>query len=464
MKIVVRSSKDRSAVIYAIEKFFGGDPAIDVITLGGARKCDEILDRVKDVASKDDIYIVLLGRESSECRDLLLNELDYNIYVHFVPRQKVRNLRLEHLAWEIVKAKSLVRLTIGWLPKEHSYVFYKRRGSEELHIPPDPGYDAFLLLGKGLELLNQLLKIPCTLPLLIRGYGGEHRVFCGCLEVGKILIPDSFTDIAIEKHMLVHEVTPSLDKTLKANLELTKLVIERASNILNKFFDGCNTVVVPLSGGKDSTLCLVVAVKTFGSEKVRAVYVDTGLEFPQTREYVETICSKLGVELTVLRAPLREEVVRRQELPTHGNRWCTQIKIGVLEKYIQSINGRKLVVVGDRDAESRSRSWRATVRVQNDVVYVAPIKPWSTAQVQVSLLNLSIPMNPLYELGFYRIGCYICPSLRSWEYRVILFHSNYFQQILADSLFTKFIEMKRREAKMSIESLSSYIADNNHFR
>jgi len=52
---------------------------------------------------------------------------------------------------------------------------------------------------------------------------------------------------------------------------------------------------------------------------------------------------------------------------------------------------------------------------------VAPIKMWNVTHTQLYPLQNNIPLNPLYELGFYRLGCYICPALRSWEIMIMKF-------------------------------------------
>ncbi|MFP3757983.1 phosphoadenosine phosphosulfate reductase family protein, partial [Cupriavidus sp. SIMBA_020] len=43
--------------------------------------------------------------------------------------------------------------------------------------------------------------------------------------------------------------------------------------------------VVSLSGGKDSTATLLVALEQHGAENVRAVFADTGNEHEETYEY-----------------------------------------------------------------------------------------------------------------------------------------------------------------------------------
>ena len=441
--IIVRSSKDKSAVEYALLKFYGNDPAMQVETLGGARKCDDILKSVLDIVRDDDVYLLLLGRESEECAKTIAREAPPNLYVHVVPRKKVRNLRIEHLAWEIAKAKALIRSRISWLSQRSAYALFNSSSGHDLGIEPDPAIDTFFLISEGSKHLFKVSGVRCSLPLLSRGYGGEHDVYCGPKRVCRIKIPDEFAEISVEKLDEVCE-QPSIESTLEVNAKIVDIVIERGARIMRAFSEGFNNIVVPLSGGKDSALCLYIATRVFEPHRIMAVYVDTGVEFPQTREYVEKLASNLGVNLVKIRAPIREEIIRRGEYPTHASRWCTEIKVSTLEKFVRSLKGRTLVVIGDRDAESRSRSWRPTVRDANGVRYVAPIKPWSTAHVQITLLKLGIGMNPLYELGFYRIGCYVCPSLRSWELGIIESRSDEFRDVLLDDLFKGFERAKRR--------------------
>ncbi|NPA97180.1 MAG: phosphoadenosine phosphosulfate reductase family protein [Crenarchaeota archaeon] len=443
--ILVRSRKDRDAVAYAIDRFYGGDPAIRIATLGGVRKCDEIAYRASEEAkSVSDAYIMLLGKESADCLPLLETELPPNVFVHIVPRKKVRNLRIEHLAWEIARAKSLIRTTVFWVQHATGYAFYRYSRGVSLGIEPDPAYDTFLVMDRGAELLSSISRVSCRLPLLVRMYGGEHLVYCCHRPICRITIPDELAPIRSEPLEPHHRCSPSLNATLDINLEISRLVVDRGASIVRKFTEGFSKVVVPFSGGKDSTLALYIATRAIDPSKVTAVYVDTGVEFPLNREYVEKIASELGVELVKLRAPVRDEIIRRGELPSHRCRWCTELKVAALERYVRSLGDRIAVIVGDRDSESRSRSWRPSVRDSEGVRYIAPIKPWSTAQIQATLINVGIEPNPLYLLGFYRVGCYVCPSLRAWELEVIHRNPRFFRDVLLDDLFKRFEQLKAK--------------------
>lgn len=63
-----------------------------------------------------------------------------------------------------------------------------------------------------------------------------------------------------------------------------RLTQNRIREWVNEF--GTDGVYVSFSGGKDSTVLLDIVRKLYPT--VRAVFVDTGLEFPEIREFVKT--------------------------------------------------------------------------------------------------------------------------------------------------------------------------------
>ncbi len=199
-------------------------------------------------------------------------------------------------------------------------------------------------------------------------------------------------------------------------------------------------MIVPWSGGRDSTATLILASKVF-KKKLYAVYVDMELEFTPVREYIERVSRTLGVETLTTRVALGEEV-RRRGFPEHKDRWCTKLKINALHQKIEEVaEGKTLIVIGDRDAESSLQSKRPPIRPDGEYMQVAPIKNWSASQTQVYILQNGIPLNPMYSYGFYRLGCWVCPSLRSWE-RLIM--KTYKEEILKDAdqeLLGRFLEL-----------------------
>ncbi|RLE80629.1 MAG: hypothetical protein DRJ52_05955 [Thermoprotei archaeon] len=160
---------------------------------------------------------------------------------------------------------------------------------------------------------------------------------------------------------------------------------------------------------------------------------------------METVSRKLGVRLEVAEAHV-DSALEEKGLPTNENRWCTRMKIEALYRKIREASrGRTLIVVGDRDAESELRSKRPFVRTHEEFTQVAPLKLWSGSHVQLYLLKNNIPLNPLYLEGFYRLGCFICPALRSWEIMIL---KNNLKLIPGDqlNLFKSFLRCKGERA------------------
>ncbi len=182
---------------------------------------------------------------------------------------------------------------------------------------------------------------------------------------------------------------------------------------------GGGRVYVSYSGGADSTAALLVAVEALGAGRVTAVYVDTGIEFPETRRYAERIASRLGVDLVVVEAgdTYWRELPRRGP-PSRERRWCTALlKIEPLRRFYAKIRPR-LIVEGVRGLESQARLTLGAVSsspVAPTARRVFPIYEWSRFEVQLYLVWKGVEPNPLYDEGLTRIGCIVCPAMHMYE-------------------------------------------------
>jgi len=125
-----------------------------------------------------------------------------------------------------------------------------------------------------------------------------------------------------------------------------------------------------------------LSLKALG-RKVIPVFVDAGLEFKETLEYVDDLACQLGVSLLKLKAPIKKAAESGRELPTNKNRWCTHLKVKATQDYIRQLSktGRVLMVAEDREAESPSRLSRPATIEHEDYVEVAPIKLWTAMHV-----------------------------------------------------------------------------------
>ncbi len=446
--VVVRAKKDRDSLSHVLEHYYRSwNSLITIITLGGTRDSERAAEQIRDLARENpySYIIVLVGREDyRDLRPLKLLEHSANVAIHAVRTAHIRNMRPLEVAVNLEKAKARLRLRLTWFSKLGSYelgcsIF---RSGLSIEVPPHPLYDMYFVIGRRhSEVFMRYLraKLPPVF-LVIKRVHDEHDVIIGSKRVAELVIPENDEPYARSiSHALYKRSFEQID--LKCTVELSahhllhheqiaKKLLYRAYEIADP-----DRVIVPWSGGKDSTAALLLALRTFGKNKVTPIFVDTGLEIPLNYYYVEHVCKLLGINPEVEHAMIDRELERR-ELPTHENRWCTRLKIGALYRAIRRISDRPLIVVGDRDSESLLRLKRPPLRKHEEYLQVAPLKLWSSAMVQMYILLNKVPINPLYQVGFYRLGCYICPAYRVWELNIA-------EQILreeAENLFRSLLE------------------------
>jgi len=394
LSLIVRSKRDADALKNMLENYHP-DWKADVTTLKGTRGL-EILDKIREITQEDRFYLVLLGKEERDVVRELSEKTPNNVIVHMVNKRRLRNTRLRELNWELEVAKVQPRLWFKW---NLQTPFLAKK-----FIRGEPGSDLYVAWGLWWKTLG--LGEPSHLAFLLkRGSRGYHEVY----SQGRVAAIFELTDDRAPKPLVLDEIKGfELSKFVELSLPLLESFI-RASSTL---FKDCERALVPWSGGKDSTAALILAKEH--CDEVVAVYVDTGVDMALNKYYIELLANKLNVEYILKRAPVYEEISKRG-FPTKENRWCTGLKLKALEEAVREVNP-DVIVVGDRDAESSSRSNRWLVREWEGVgTIVSPLKLWNAAMVEVLLLSRKVPLNPLYPLGFYRLGCYVCPFLRKYE-------------------------------------------------
>ncbi len=406
MLIYVRSKKDKDAISHVIEKVYKG--SIEIRTLGGKRK-DELKEEIeKIVKNPEDFTIILLG---SEDRKWIKTDLSNAVVkVDFVPKAKVRNVKFALLVREIERVKARFLLDIVY--KENTYFLGKRSNFiTEYKL----GSDIFLVIwDKYKEILKKNFEIN-NYPLILHE-GEWDIVFSGDIVVGKVYRPLNGDlkfyptglkgeDIDFKKFLKENE------GYLKQKIEMT---VKKIKDIIKKY--GFTEIVVPWSGGKDSTL-LVILLKKYVKIDFTAVYVNTGLEFKYTENYVREIAEKFNIKYEEVYAGIDKEY-REKGIGYLLRRDCTKKKISTLYEFIRKNFENPLVINGDRISESEARSFRPEFRY-DDFWILSPIKYWSFLDEQLFFIYNDIPWNPLYSYGFYRVGCYVCPFIDSFEKEIV---------------------------------------------
>ena len=174
-------------------------------------------------------------------------------------------------------------------------------------------------------------------------------------------------------------------------------------------------------GGKDSLAAFALAREA--APELELINIDTGLEFPETVEYVERFARVHRLKIHQARGENGfKDNVDSFGPPAKDFRWCCKVcKLGPVTDVIERDFPRGTVTVeGNRRLESFARSQIGFVTrnpfVPNQI-NLNPIRAWSAAEVWAYILLHDLEYNPLYDRDFERIGCYLCPACLESEWR-----------------------------------------------
>ncbi len=229
---------------------------------------------------------------------------------------------------------------------------------------------------------------------------GTGMVRDGSVKVKELIpvvprtLPDPGWDVAVEKN-----------KYHLKNLE------RNAIRAIKQHLSDRPTANVSFSGGKDSTAVLHIARK---AGVTKAFFIDTGIEFPETIAFIRS----QGVDV-IQKAMDFWNAAEKAGPPGKDNRWCCKLlKLHPLKLYLADI-GPCVTVQGNRWYESWNRAGldEASQNPANPLqLNISPIRNWRALEVFLYLWWQGLEINPLYDRGLERIGCYLCPAMLESEY------------------------------------------------
>ncbi len=202
-------------------------------------------------------------------------------------------------------------------------------------------------------------------------------------------------------------------------------------------------IAVLVSGGKDSTATLLLAIEKHGKDNVLPIFTDTGFEASETYKYLSYLEDRLGVEIIRLKNPDGDDLVslilKKKRFPNSRMRFCTALLKQVpVALYLMERKDVKELWFGIRAEESRRRkekygnltpedTWNYAEWLNNNgylrkrdlekLTHIRcrfPIVNWMEERVFSYLKEKDIKPNPLYSKGHSRVGCYPC-ILGSWK-------------------------------------------------
>ena len=219
--------------------------------------------------------------------------------------------------------------------------------------------------------------------------------------------------------------------------------------------------LVSVSGGKDSTATLLLAMEQHPHDEIRAAFADTWNEIESTYEYVDYLEQATGIKVHHVNADFSDRWQRRVEYvrdkwPEKGvNQDVVDSALSVLEKGPTGIPFLDLCILKGRfpsrmaqfctqelkvipiteytidliDEFGAVESWqgvraeeslnRAKLPEREDkgggLTIYRPIHKWTVADVFAIHKKHGIDPNPLYKQGMNRVGCMPCVNCSKGE-------------------------------------------------
>ena len=263
-----------------------------------------------------------------------------------------------------------------------------------------------------------------------------------------------------------------MDKEQKA-IERLKFAAETSERYYNA------PLIVTTSGGKDSSVCVQLALNAGidfeimhnhttadAPETVRFIRSEfkrlEGMGFPSSQIIVNypyykgvrtsmwaLIVQKLMPPTRIVRycCSVLKETGGQGRYITTGVRWAESAKRrsnrGIYETIKKSGPDGKIILNNDNDDK---RNLFETCSLQQKAI-CNPIVDWTDDDVWEYIRDQEIPVNPLYECGFSRVGCIGCP-LASRHWREIEFARYLKYKAMYVRAFDRMLEERQKRGKL----------------
>ena len=160
---------------------------------------------------------------------------------------------------------------------------------------------------------------------------------------------------------------------------------------------------VAFSGGKDSCVLYRVVQKWSQQtgQKFHATYVDTTIDAPEVRHFIRDNYPEVD---RIKVYPSFFARTKTRGIPLRSKRWCCD---ALKKEPRPQVN----TVTGIRADESYQRRARGRINDYGKFSTYHPLFWWTGKDVLDYIKRENLPKCSLYDEGFERIGCIICPQL-----------------------------------------------------
>jgi len=198
-------------------------------------------------------------------------------------------------------------------------------------------------------------------------------------------------------------LTPDTLKTLNARFEQAppEEIIRWAVETFRP------AVALTSSFGADSAALLHMALQVDPRLEIRTV--DTGVLFPETYEFMESLKRRFHLNLVVTKSRLNVKQFLTEyagQAPGTPGFCCDQYKVEAMERALVGLRGW---ITGLMRAEAKTRANTPIVEaLSNGITKVAPIATWNAKRIHAYMKAHGLPYHPLWAQGYTSIGCWPC--------------------------------------------------------
>lgn len=160
------------------------------------------------------------------------------------------------------------------------------------------------------------------------------------------------------------------------------------------------------SGGKDSVVMYDLTVRS--GVQFKAYYSDTGIDPPEVVKFIRD-----NYPDVIFKRPNYKGhrsffgMIPIKGFPTKFTRWCCD----ELKKFPTKKVPLKNRLMGIRAEESAKRAHRTRVDYYKDQIVYKPIFNWLEWEIWEYIMSRELKYCSLYDEGFDRIGCVVCPFI-----------------------------------------------------
>jgi len=204
-----------------------------------------------------------------------------------------------------------------------------------------------------------------------------------------------------------------------------------ANEVLHTLLEATDKVAVAFSGGRDSLVALHLTIQI--KPDVPVVFVNTSIEFPETRAYVHQLAHEWNLNLHEVKPTVNFwKLAEEQGIPVAGrgnttfmremsqktgvklsNSCCRRMKETPARQFYRA-HGIEGVVTGLRVSESLMRKMNfadyGALRYSStyNTLVAWPLYAWKDEDIAQYIEAHNLPVNPLYGMGYQRVGCWAC--------------------------------------------------------